>query len=343
MRLFAGILHHLGRTSGLVVLLLVSCSGTDKSGWAPPALEIYAASYIGAVVRSLDGGKNWLSLGSDPRPLRAYRKMLALGPDGEVYVATSGGGLYCLARDNDPYVKINREPKSENISALHLDLPEGMLWIGTRGDGVFASGDGGDTWTQRNDGLTAYHVNCLEGDPGNPSRIYCGTSAGLFAREQQGTWREVPAFSGLDVRDLLVLPEAGVVYAALGWTGTGSCLMVSGNDGLAWEPADGGLPRSTVSCMACDRSDGRILAGTASGIYERSPGDKRWRRKGSNLSDVAVLALAAAQGHSYAATSQGFFGIGPGARHWVELSLGLNPSAVTDVILCSPAPTSTQQ
>jgi ligand-binding sensor domain-containing protein len=312
-------------------MTLSGCFGESSPEWAPPHREVYAASYIHGVFRSLDGGKNWLAVGADPRPVQAYRKSLALTPEGKIFVATSGGGLFSLSREDEPYVDIGHTLRSDNIRSLFFDPHAGVLWVGTWGSGMYATADQGASWTQMSEGLTAYRVSCLAGNPDRPSCLYCGTTAGLFVREKDGPWREVQGTSGMDVRSLLVLPAEDRIYVGLGWAGGPSCLMSSRDRGVTWERDDRGLPRSTVFCLAHDSSTGQILAGTASGVFARGMDDSSWSRRGRKLPEARVLAVAASEGYTYAATTRGLFGIAPGAGRWRELTGSLHPSAMTDV------------
>lgn len=323
---------------GLLALLLpvAGCGGRgDESTWSPPPADIYAATYIGTVTRSLDGGLNWLPLGSDPVPLRAYRKTLALGDD-RIFVATSGGGLYVLDDVDEPYVLSNRGLRSSNIGALFHRPADGWLWAGTWGAGVFRSTDNGRTWMSDNENLTTYHVNCLVGDPREAERLYCGTTAGLFSRAGGAGWRALPGLEGRDVRSVFIRPEVGEVWVGLGRTGKDRVLL-SEDHGATWKPAGRGLPDAHVLCLAVDGHGDRLLAGTARGVYVRSTEGTRWARLGSGLPRTWVFSLATFEGYCFAATARGLYGIAPGARRWMNLSAGLEPSAVTDVMI-TPAP-----
>jgi len=321
---------------GFWTLLWIACAGCglrSEPGWSPPPSEIYAASYIGAVVRSLDGGRNWLELGSDPQPLMAYRKALALGGEGQIFVATSGGGLYVLQADDGPYVDRSSGLHPGNIRCLAFDPEHRVLWAGTWGSGVFVSADGGRTWSSTNDGLTAYHVNCLVPAAPVSDRVYCGTTDGLFVKEGQDAWTAVPGVSGVDARTFLIQPDGTEMYVGLGWGGEGPNVLASHDGGQTWKPADERLPTGHVFCLACDVEDGRLFAGTDRGVYQKTRGNPGWRRLGGNLPEARVFSLATAEGHCLAATARGLFGIARGATRWTHLSYPLAPSAVTDVLV----------
>ncbi len=316
--------------SALLILLPTAGCLWQDSAWAPPAAEVYAASYIGAVMRSANGGDHWIPLGTDSRPLVAYVKTLALDDSGTLYVGTTGGGLFALSRDEAPYHKCNLQLRSENVRDLYFSSPDGVLWVGTAFSGVFASPDGGETWVSRNEGLPTYRVNCLAG---RSSVLYCGTEAGLFRWTTGGPWSAVDGFQGLDVQAILIRPDTGELVAGIGWAGRSPNLFIGTEDGTHWRPADTGLPRSTVFCLACDEFSGRLYAGTSDGVFQTTGDGARWTSCGGQIRGVRVFSIATAAGYCYAATTEGLFGSAPDSKQWNYLRLSPGTSAVTDVIV----------
>ena len=207
--------------------------------------------------------------------------------------------------------------------------------MGTAESGVFTSTDGGATWTPRNDGLTTYRVNCLVAHPGDPDAVYCGTDAGLLENKGARRWTSVGGLAGMDVQALVILPGTGRMLAGAAWVGSGTNLFSSEDGGAHWEPADRGLPRASVFCLAYDAFGDRVLAGTSVGVFQLASDKSRWVRLGRNLDAVRVFSMATAEGIGYAATAHGLFGIAPGSNRWVDLGLGPTRSAVTDVVVRS--------
>jgi hypothetical protein len=93
-----------------------------------------------------------------------------------VYVAASDG----LRRwDGTDWTTLTGLPTA-NITALAIDSstnPE-IVYVGTGGDGVFVSPDGGDTWTSFNDGLENLSITKLAISETSPKTIYAGTAYG---------------------------------------------------------------------------------------------------------------------------------------------------------------------
>ena len=86
------------------------------------------------------------------------------------------------------------------------------LFVGTVGEGLYVSDDGGGTFKRRaGNGLYIEgEVRALAAHPRNPRRIYAGTNAGVCRSDDGGdTWQRLPsAMDDLVVWALLVLPGA---------------------------------------------------------------------------------------------------------------------------------------
>jgi photosystem II stability/assembly factor-like uncharacterized protein len=112
-------------------------------------------------------------------------------------VATENGisVLERRSRDAEWRVTANTLPDSHTTTLTTLPGRPGVI-VGTHGDGVFFSADGGATWEQRNNGLAikdVYSVAAVERKDGLV--IYAGTQpAHLFESHDLGaSWTELPA------------------------------------------------------------------------------------------------------------------------------------------------------
>src|SRR5438445_383643 len=106
--------------------------------------NLYAASYDQGVLRSVDDGATWTSLGLAGVRLRG----LALDPaDPEVlYVGTLGQGVYTTtsATGAGSLVALAGSP----ANAEEVAVAGGTVFVAGGAAGVFASSDGGQTWAQ---------------------------------------------------------------------------------------------------------------------------------------------------------------------------------------------------
>ena len=83
-----------------------------------------------------------------------------------------------------------------HIHAIVLEPASGTIFAGAHKGGLYASTDGGKTWSERNDGLTENDIYSLaSAKVDGKVRVYAGTEpAHLFVSEDLGQqWRELPA------------------------------------------------------------------------------------------------------------------------------------------------------
>src|SRR5947209_11781151 len=118
------------------------------------------------------------------------------------------------------------------------------LYVGTIGEGLWRSKDGGATFARASDGMfVECHVRALAVHPRDPRTLYVGTEQGLFrSTDGADNWSRVESpLDGLQIWSLLVLPSDPDVILA------GTCpsrLFRSGDGGRTWAEADAVLERN---------------------------------------------------------------------------------------------------
>jgi photosystem II stability/assembly factor-like uncharacterized protein len=139
-------------------------------------------STCGWVYRSRDGGDHWTrsKTGFTNRRSHAVRR----DPDrsGVVYAATVGG-LHRSTDNGETWSRVSRE--SLVVTALAVDRRSGRLFVGTEGEGVFFSDDGGATLQNGSVGLAEGRVSDLVPDPNDPSRVFFFRA---YGGEETGVW-----------------------------------------------------------------------------------------------------------------------------------------------------------
>ncbi len=196
--------------------------------------RIYAAGIVGnhgRVLLTTDGGKSWKDIfteSSVENPVRkivfnpAQPKELIIGlQSGTIIRSPDGGSTWQLAHSFD-------------------DRVQGMVWLenGTvltliRDDGLWASSDGGVTYTELTDPLKGDQSFTLFGGPvdqfiqfavsnRNPDTIYLTTDTGLHKTQDGGkTWKRlpVPAKKEIGVRAIgMSLASENTIYVSSGAT-----------------------------------------------------------------------------------------------------------------------------
>ena len=180
-------------------------------------------STCGWVYRSRDGGDRWTRFTTGFTNRRSHAVRRDPTRPGFVYAATVGG-LHRSTDGGQTWARVSRE--SLVVTALDVDARTGRLYVGSEGEGVFFSDDGGQTLSRGSAGLAEGRVSDVVADPGNPSRVfffraYAGEESGVWEAEGRQVRRvsldtlpasaALAAFRGQDGRTLLVLSSASGV------------------------------------------------------------------------------------------------------------------------------------
>ncbi len=172
------------------------------------------------------------------------------------------------------------------------------LYVGTIGEGLWRSLDGGETFARTCDGMfVECHVRALVA---HPRVLYLGSEQGLF-RSDDGAdnWRRVESpLDGLQIWSILLLPAAPEVILV------GTCpsrLFRSGDAGRTWTEPDVRIrpdcPRimhTRVTALCAHPGEAQtVWAGVEiDGVFRSSDGGQSWRAVGSGLSSQDIHALA---------------------------------------------------
>jgi photosystem II stability/assembly factor-like uncharacterized protein len=175
------------------------------------------------------------------------------------------------------------------------------LFIGTIGEGLFRSSDGGETWRRACDGMfVECHVRALALDPRQPSTLYLGSEHGLFqSTDAADNWTKLEAIpAGLQVWSIWVAPERPKLILA------GTCpsrLFRSEDGGRTWAEAatrmTADCPRimhTRVTCIVGDPADpDRLWAGVEiDGVHHSRDAGRTWQPLGgTGLSSRDIHAL----------------------------------------------------
>lgn len=191
------------------------------------------------------------------------------------------------------------------------------LYVGTIGEGLFRSLDGGETFTRACEGMfVECHVRALAVHPRDPRNLYLGTEQGLFvSRDGADHWTRVESpLDGRQIWSILLLPHAPEVMLV------GTCparLFRSEDAGLSWQEArvtmEQHCPRimhtRVTSLLADPAALDTVWAGVEiDGLYRSRDAGRTWEKTGSGLSSQDIHALAIADGprqsrHFLAATN----------------------------------------
>lgn len=215
----------------------------------------------------------------------------------KLYLATKGGLV--IARSNGDGAEVTgRGLTGQRVTSVIAR--EGVILAGTE-DGVYRSGDGGDSWQEAGDGLSVRHVRWLAYHPQISDHELAGTEpAAIFiSRDGAATWRECAEVADLRREHgwrLPYSPEAGCIrgfafhgdraYAAV----EDGAVLRSDDGGQTWHlatgssgdpdhmPSPGRVHSDVHSVTTQPGSPDRVLAATGGGLYRSDDGGHTWER-----------------------------------------------------------------
>jgi photosystem II stability/assembly factor-like uncharacterized protein len=179
------------------------------------------------------------------------------------------------------------------------------LFVGTIGEGLFRSDDGGDTFRRRCAGMfVECDVRALTVDPHDPATLYLGNEHGVFvSHDAADSWRQLPLpAEGMQVWSLcLDARRPGRVLA-------GTCparVFRSEDSGATWAEAQmraqqgcPGIRHTRLTCFLADPADPDALwtGVEIDGVFHSDDGGQTWRAVGRGLSSQDIHALALVPG-----------------------------------------------
>ncbi|MCK4330800.1 T9SS type A sorting domain-containing protein [candidate division WOR-3 bacterium] len=140
------------------------------------------------VWKTPDGGETWEDVGSDIDSGIVWG--LSIDPfDPAIVYTVIADSLFALEGegrlfkyDGSSWAETGEGLPDIPFSCIEIDpVTQDVLYLGTRGEGVYRSLDGGATWEELNEGIGNLSVNCIMLDPLDHTTIYAGTNAGVYS------------------------------------------------------------------------------------------------------------------------------------------------------------------
>jgi photosystem II stability/assembly factor-like uncharacterized protein len=183
------------------------------------------------------------------------------------------------------------------------------LYVGTIGEGLFRSTDGGATFSRACNGMfVECHVRALAVHPHGPGTLFLGSEQGLFtSRDGAENWSRVDSpLNGLQIWSILLVPHTPELIVV------GTCpsrLFRSDDGGRSWtEPAVTVVqecPRimhTRVTTLVADPTEPDTLwAGVEiDGIFRSQDRGRTWHKLGRGLSSLDIHGLVIVPGNGQA-------------------------------------------
>ena len=274
----------------------------------------------------------WTSSGLDT----LHIKSLAVDPGNpQILYAGTNEGLYRKLYCQGDWYKTEL-PDVGVYAIAAATLPNGHLFAGTYGQGIYRSTDGGLSWESINQGLGSLYIYALALSPQYDSdhTVYAGTAAqGVFKSVDGGdTWQSASdGLTTLELTALSVHPADPQVLLA-GTFDRG--IFRSANGGESWYPVP--IGNDVVWCLAHSRSRPEVVyAGTNDGVYRSDNGGLSWNPTDLG-STYSLVVHPSYPGYCMAGTyGSGVSVTKVGGLWWNDLSQGLGNRVVQALALDS--------
>lgn len=175
-----------------------------------------------------------------------------------------------------------------------------VVFVGTVGEGVWRSTDGGASWERASKGMfVECDVRALAIDAHRPNVLCAGTNEGVYRSDDAGdNWTRLNGPLNQLVTWSLLLPphQTGTVLA-----GTRPAGIYRWTDGGTWQQVDArpaqecsGIIFNRVTTLRADPIEqDRLWAGVEiDGVWTSQDGGTSWRRLGEGLSSADIHGLA---------------------------------------------------
>lgn len=275
---------------------------------------VYAGTHSG-LYRTTNGGETWTVITPN-----IYVVGIVAGEPGELYVA-EGAEIIKSTDDGENWQVLL---SIGEVQAL-IRTPLGLLYAGTKHNGIFRSSDHGLSWQLINAGLPAvtYSVVCIYSlAAGTSGDLYAGTESGVFRSTDNGNYW-FPANDNLQesqIRSLLVTSD-GTVFAGTRDQG----IYRSTDNGQNWQEVLYNASHPWILTLVTN-SDGDVFAGTdGGGIYRSTDNGDTWQPTNDGLYQDRIRVIAISDnGRIYAGSlGNGVFYSDSNGSDWLNATTGI--------------------
>jgi photosystem II stability/assembly factor-like uncharacterized protein len=346
----------------------------------PDDSTLWASTWHSGVYVSTDGGQAWDRMAdglttnsqADDVGVPQFRALAASAEGPERYSLFVGGFDGIFRHDGRTRSWTSIETLADHIVGLAVSpsfADDRTIAVTTYVKGAFLSRDGGDTWSDANDGLTdkvgntfvplrRLHNVTFSPDYADDGTIFSANWDDVVRSTNRGrSWQAIsvsPPPPGDRLRQfVLALSPAfasdRTVFAA---TRHGEIFRSrDAGDAGTWERL-GGIGDQRVRSLAVSPDytrDRTLYAGTVAGVYSSDDGGSTWTGTGPRMATppeggeadlgalVAVSPAYASDGTAFAGTDGGLFVTRDGGRSWAEATVApLTTSSQIEAVAVSP-------
>ncbi len=201
---------------------------------APDGSAVYSATSK-AFHRSLDDGATWTQLQDELLSFgRSSLVVLAVDASSPKVVYTGWPNKLLRTGDGgDSWIRLT-PPRFNNITALSVDSSSpSQVYAGFYRDGIFRSGDKGESWTESNNGFSTRRISSVQVNPQDSTKVYAVESeTGVYHSRDAGlTWSRRQPWPGFPYGPLKIDPQSPSTL----YLGTSKALYTSIDEGDSWQ------------------------------------------------------------------------------------------------------------
>jgi hypothetical protein len=250
---------------------------------ANPAV-IVAGTDLG-IYRSSDGGASW-NLANLTLPIGALVRVssakLLAAEQGNIWESTNGGVSWS---------KIGSViAAAGEVRALAVDpINSAKVYAGTQTRGVFASTNGGATWTQKTTGMGLRPINALAIHPAQPQILYAGSANNGVYKSTDGGTNWAVKKTGLPTPPSITSLALDALHPETLYAAVKGCVYKTVNGATNWTWS-GCLDAVSVAIVPSNPAE--LYAGSSStGVYHSLDGGATWQPANTGIGNAPILAL----------------------------------------------------
>ncbi|MFW6098205.1 MAG: WD40/YVTN/BNR-like repeat-containing protein, partial [Chloroflexota bacterium] len=221
-----------------------------------------------------------------------------------VVIATPEAVLVVRQR---PEWTVDAHLEGMKAQALAVDENEGRLYVGTSGNGLFRSVDGGRSWDK-----LAFAYDDITAVASQGGVVFAGTSPSTFWRSQDGgdSWQEMTEMVELPSASEWSFPPqphthhvrwiepdpnvAGKLYVAI----EAGALLRAEDGGQTWRDRVPDGPYDTHTAATHHEAEGRVYSAAGDGYYESADEGQSWSRLMDGLQHRYLVGVAVDPGNA---------------------------------------------
>ncbi len=270
---------------------------TDNPGRNPESLGVYEDrkgnlwAFGDTYLVNLTGGKHLNHFGSGEATTSTRIWSLCEGRQGELWIGTSGKGLYCFADNQFVPITLRNGELTSDVRALCEDR-EGNLWLGTHGNGLIRLQPQNVQVLGTAAGLPNHPVVCL--GLNSLGRLWIGFERGGVYIGNAERFDPLAGEAAVDLQNLVssicIAPDSTL------WAGTfGAGLYCVGNQRSVHYGTADGLSDNKILAVAMDDSGAVWTGAFSGGLNKISDGQITSYGQESGLPEQPVTAILPAR------------------------------------------------